>query len=115
MTQQQVIVSLPKSKETVLYEYERHQASMWVTASLVKNKLRSKQIARAVFRLAREKKWYAHVAEVDTAYKRTGVGSVMYMLVQSEIDGTLVPSDEQSEEAKQFWQHRLLTINKNTV
>ena len=109
MTQNQVIVSLPKSKETVLYEYTKTGAHITFRVSTVVNKLRREKIAHGVFELTRDKKWFATCVQVSDHYKRKGVGSVMYTLVQSEVDGMLVPSDEQSDEAKAFWEHRLDT------
>ena len=46
-------------------------------------------------------------------YERKGVATVMYDIVQSEIDGVLVPSNKQSDAAKEFWRNRSLTTKPN--
>lgn len=115
MADHQLLCSLIKTREQVIYDYTKNKCSITVTVSTVNNKARSKKISTAVFKYDRDNKWYPHCVEVYSGYKRKGVATVMYDIVQSEIDGVLVPSDEQSDQAKEFWRNRLLTINKNTL
>lgn len=115
MSDHQLVCSLIKTQEQIIYDYTKNKCSLTVTVSTVKDKTRAKKISTAVFKYDRDNKWYPHHIEVYSGYKRKGVATVMYDIVQSEIDGVLVPSDEQSDAAREFWRNRLLTINKNTL
>ena len=112
MSDHQLVCSLIKNREQVIYDYTKNKCSLIVTVSTVENKVRSRKISTAVFKYDRDNKWYPHHIEVYPGYKRKGVATVMYDIVQSEIDGVLVPSDEQSDEAREFWCNRLSTLNK---
>lgn len=107
MSEHIVICSLIKTKEQIVYDYTKNKCSLIFTATILKDKVRAKKISTAVFKYDRDKKWYTHHIEVYTGYKRKGVATVMYDIVQSEIDGVLVPSDDQSAEAKLFWKNRV--------
>ena len=109
MRDYQLICSLVKTQEQIVYDYTKNKCSLIFTVSVVRNKVRTKKISTAVFKSSRDNKWYPHHIEVYPDYKRKGIASVMYNIVQSEIDGVLVPSDEQSDEAKEFWRNRSLT------
>lgn len=113
MSDHQLLCSLIKTQEQLVYNYTKNKCSITVTVSAVKNKMRAKKISTAVFKYDRNNKWYPHHIEVYSGYKRKGVATVMYDIVQSEIDGVLVPSDSQSDEAKLFWEYRLLTPKAN--
>ena len=113
MSDHQLICSLIKNQEQVIYDYTKNNCSLIFTVSTVKDKMRSKKISTAVFKYDRDNKWYPHHIEVYSGYKRKGVATVMYDIVQSEIDGVLVPSDEQSDAAREFWQNRQLTSLSN--
>jgi len=113
MSAHRLICSLVKTQEQVVYDYTKNKCSLIFTVSVVKNKVRSKKISTAVFKYDRDNKWYPHHIEVYPDYKRTGVATVMYDIVQSEINGVLVPSHEQSDAAKEFWRNRSLTTNPN--
>lgn len=111
----QTICSLIKTQDQVLYEYEKNKCSVIVTAFIVKDKVRNKKISTAVFKYDRDNKWYPHCVEVKGGFKRKGIATVMYNIVQSEIDGVLLPSDEQSEAAKEFWKDRTLRNKWNYI
>jgi glycerol-3-phosphate responsive antiterminator len=113
MSDYQLVCSLIKTQEQVVYDYTKNKCSLIFTVFVVKNKVRCKKISTAVFKYDRDNKWYPHHIEVYPGYKRTGVATVMYDIVQSEIDGVLVPSDEQSDAAREFWRNRLLTTPLN--
>jgi len=113
MSDHQLICSLIKTQEQVVYDYTKNKCSLTVTVSTVKDKVRAKKISTAVFKYGRDNKWYTHCVEVVDNYHRKGVATVMYDIVQSEIDGVLVPSDDQSLAAQEFWKHRLLTPKAN--
>lgn len=113
MLDHQLVCSLIKTQEQVVYDYTKNKCSLIFTVSVIKNKVRSKKISTAVFKYDRDNKWYPHHIEVYPGYKRKGVATVMYNIVQSEIDGVLVPSDEQSDAAKEFWRNRSLTTKPN--
>lgn len=109
MSDHQLVCSLIKTQEQVIYNYTKNKCSIVVTVSTVKDKMRAKKISTAVFKYDRDNKWYPHCVEVVDNYHRKGVATVMYDIVQSEIEGVLVPSDDQSDQAKLFWRNRLLT------
>lgn len=113
MSDHQLICSLIKTQEQVIYDYTINPCSLIFTVSTVKNKARAKKVSTAVFKYDRDGKWYPHHIEVKVGYKRKGIATVMYNIVQSEINGILVPSDDQSEEAKLFWHNRHLTSYTN--
>jgi hypothetical protein len=73
----------------------------------VLDRLRDQKISTAVFKYDRDNKWYPHHIEVVLDYQRQGVAQTMYDIVQSEISGNLVASDQQSLAAQLFWQQRL--------
>lgn len=111
-----VTCSLLKKQKQVVYDYTKNPCSLIFTVHTVENKVRAKKISTAVFKMGKDNTWYPHHIEVRPSYKRKGVATIMYDIVQSEIKGTLVPSDEQSNEAKEFWLNRLTTIkNKYTL
>ena len=107
MSEHTVVCSLLKTQEQIVYDYTKNKCSLIFTATIIKNKVRAKKVSTAVFKYNRDNKWYPHHIEVYTGYKRKGVATLMYNIVQSEIDGVLVPSDDQSDEAKLFWRNRL--------
>lgn len=111
MSEHTVVCSLLKTQEQIVYDYTKNKCSLTFTATIIKNKVRAKKVSTAVFKYDRDNKWYPHHIEVYTGYKRKGVATLMYNIVQSEIDGVLVPSDDQSDEAKLFWRNRLHTIH----
>ena len=106
MSEHTVVCSLLKTQEQIVYDYTKNKCSLTFTATILKDKIRSKKVSTAVFKYDRDNKWYPHHIEVYTGYKRKGVATLMYDIVQSEIEGVLVPSDDQSDEAKLFWQNR---------
>lgn len=113
MSDHQLLCSLVKTQEQVVYDYVKNKCSFIFTVSVIKNKVRSKKISTAVFKYDRDEKWYPHHVEVHPDYKRKGIATVMYNIVQNEINGVLVPSDEQSDAAKEFWRNRSLTTTSN--
>lgn len=108
-----VTCSLLKKQKQVVYDYTKNPCSLIFTVHTVENKVRAKKISTAVFKYDRDCKWYPHHIEVVPGYKRKGVATIMYDIVQSEINGVLVPSDDQSDEARAFWQNRQLTSTTN--
>lgn len=110
-----ITCSLLKKQKQVVFDYTKNPCSLIFTVSVIENKVRSKKVSTAVFKMGKYNTWYPHHIEVISGYKRKGIATIMYDIVQSEINGILVPSDEQSDEAKLFWRHRLLRINKNAV
>jgi len=109
MSEHFVTCSLLKKQKQVVFDYTKNPCSLTFNVSIIENKVRTKKVARAVFKMGKHNTWYPHVVEVFHRYKRKGIATLMYDIAQSEIDGTLVPSDEQSEEAKAFWKHRFDT------
>lgn len=107
MSDHSIICSLLKKQKQVVFDYTKNPCSLVFTVSTVENKIRAKKISTAVFKLTRDNNWYPHHIEVVSGYKRKGVATIMYDIVQSEINGMLIPSDEQSDEAKLFWKYRL--------
>lgn len=113
MSDHVVVCSLLKTQEQIVYDYTKNKCSLIFTASILNNRARAKKISTAVFKYDRDGRWYPHHIEVRVGYKRKGVATIMYNIVQSEIDGVLVPSDDQSDEARAFWHNRTLTQYTN--
>lgn len=102
-----VVCSLIKSQSQVIYDYYKNACSLIFTVHTVRDRLRDQKISTAVFKYDRANKWYPHHIEVVPEYQRQGVAQTMYDIVQSEISGNLVASDQQSPAAQLFWQQRL--------
>ena len=101
------VCSLIKSQSQVIYDYYKNACSLIFTVHTVRDRLRDQKISTAVFKYDRANKWYPHHIEVVPEYQRQGVAQTMYDIVQSEISGNLVASDQQSPAAQLFWQQRL--------
>jgi hypothetical protein len=112
MSEHFVTCSLLKKQKQVVFDYTKNPCSLTFTVSVIENKVRAKKVSTAVFKMGKHNTWYPHHIEVVSGYKRKGIATIMYDIVQSEINGTLVPSDEQSNEAKAFWKNRLDKIQK---
>ncbi len=112
MSEHVVTCSLIKKQKQVVFDYTKNPCSLTFTVSVIENKVRSKKVSTAVFKMGKHNTWYPHHIEVVGGYKRKGIATIMYDIVQSEIAGTLVPSDEQSDEARAFWINRLDTPQK---
>lgn len=106
MSEHLVTCSLLKKQKQVVFDYTKNPCSLIFTVSVIENKVRAKKVSTAVFKMGKNNTWYPHHIEVVGGYKRKGIATIMYDIVQSEINGTLVPSDEQSDEAKAFWKNR---------
>ena len=102
-----VVCSLIKSQSLLVYDYYKNACSLIFTVHTVRDRLRDQKISTAVFKYDRANNWYPHHIEVVSEYQRQGVAQTMYDIVQSEISGNLVPSDQQSPAAQLFWQQRL--------
>lgn len=107
MSEHFVTCSLIKKQKQVVFDYTKNLCSLTFTVSVIENKVRSKKVSTAVFKMGKNNTWYPHHIEVVGGYKRKGIATIMYDIVQSEINGVLVPSDEQSDAAKLFWKNRL--------
>ncbi len=90
-----------------MFDYTKNPCSIIFTVSVIVDKIRTKKVCTAVFKMSKNDTWYPHHIEVIEGFKRKGIASIMYDIVQSEISGKLIPSDEQSDEAKAFWKNRL--------
>lgn len=112
MSEHFVTCSLLKKQKQVVFDYTKNPCSLTFTVSVIENKVRAKKVSTAVFKMGNHNTWYPHHIEVISGYKRKGIATIMYDIVQSEINGTLVPSDEQSDEARAFWKHRLDRVQK---
>ncbi len=109
MSEHIVTCSLIKKQKQVVFDYTKNPCSLTFTVSVIENKVRSKKVSTAVFKMGKSNTWYPHHIEVVSGYKRKGIATIMYDIVQSEIAGTLVPSDDQSDEARAFWKNRFDT------
>lgn len=107
MSEHVVTCSLIKKQKQIVFDYTKNPCSLTFTVSVIENKVRTKKVSTAVFKMGKHNTWYPHHIEVVGGYKRKGIATIMYDIVQSEINGTLVPSDEQSDEAKAFWANRV--------
>ncbi len=103
MIQEYRVLSLLTRQLPIIFDFTQTEVSITLAVHVVRDKLRAEQISTAVFKLNHSAQWYAHHVEVYPDYRRCGLATVMYQFVQSEIAGCLVPSDDQSPDAKAFW------------
>ena len=103
MIKKMKVLSLLGCRLPIVFDYTFSDACMTVAVHTVKDKMRDVQISTAVFKQRKVGEWYAHHVEVYPDYRRCGVATAMYQLVQSEVDGSLLPSDDQSDDARAFW------------
>lgn len=66
----------------------------------------SKKIAHAYFNSVGENKLRANKIFVQEKYRRQGIASKIYSLVEKETNRKIVPSATQSDDAKKFWANR---------
>ncbi len=97
------VLSLLRCHLPIIFDYTQSDACITVAVHTVKDKMRDVQVSTAVFKQGNCGQWYAHHVEVYPNYRRCGVATAMYQLVQSEVCGSLLPSDDQSADAKAFW------------
>lgn len=97
------VLSLTNRHLPIIFDYTQTKVSISLAVHIVKEKVRAEKISTAVFKQGHSGEWYAHHVEVYPDYRRCGLATVMYQFVQGEIEGRLTPSDEQSQDAKEFW------------